>query len=201
VDFKNYKLLWSLLSLLLILNVLALYGRVNLQQQVEQLQYRVLLTENPIIAPLGNIRFAHAAASKEFKVKPISLIAFLTDYGCTSCLSAEIRYLNEWNQKYTNSVKAYFVGESINYLEKYGANFEYKTQINPEELVNVYLPISNPVILVVDERGTVHSIHTNDTPRPGSDRRRDEFYYRTASLFDTFYTKQVIFSSKDICKL
>ena len=181
---KKYKILWCVLIVFVGLNVWLLYGKINLQQQVNTLQAQTLQKEGAVSMVAEPVHFTGSGNITE---KPVGLVALFTDYGCTSCVIAEIKYLNEWNKKFSNTLQVYYLGSSERYLEDFGAEFGYQTVESANNLFSVSLPIGNPIIVMIDENDNVQSIHTNDLTRPGSDRRRANFYKRVESLFTAVY--------------
>jgi hypothetical protein len=179
---KNHRVLWGMLIVFIGLNIWLLYGKANLQQQVNRLQAQALQKEEDIAQVTEPVEFT----GSDFQ-KPLRLVAVFTDYGCTSCVVTEIEYLSKWNKKYSNTLKAYYLGETAGYLEQFGAKFSYEKIESVNNLFTISLPVGNPVIALVDANGNVQSIHTNDLSRPGSDQRRENFYQRMNSLFQLVY--------------
>lgn len=181
---KKYKILWSVLIVILGLNVWLLYGKVNLQQRMDTLQAEILQKEGSVSRFSQPVTFT---SNYSFMNNPIGLVAIFTDYGCTSCVIAEIKYLNEWKQKFNNTLQVYYIGESEDYLEQFGAKFTYTKIETTGDLFSVPLPIGNPIVVMIDKNHNVHAIHTNDLSRPGSEQRRTNFYKRVNSLFIAVY--------------
>jgi len=177
---KEVRLMyWVILLLMVGFNVWLLYSKYNLNSKVKNLE--ALNTHKYPQKSIANksITFLGSLDSKN----PVTMLAFFTDKGCMSCVLSEINMLNEWHQKFPESLQVYYTGKSKNYLDKYGAKFSYQNINNPEKLFDSSIVFGNPVVLVVDSGGTVQSIHTNDLSREGSDRRRAIFYRRVISLF------------------
>lgn len=182
--FQRYYLLWGLIILFIGLNIWLLYGKISLQQQISRLQVEVVENGNEFSMINEPVEFS---GSKTTSPPPIRLVAIFTDYGCGSCVISEIKHLNKWQDKFDNTVQVYYDGETENYLEEFGAEFEYEKINSIQNLFSISLPIGNPIITLVDERNNVQSIHTNDLSRPGSDQRRINFYRRMESLFESVY--------------
>ncbi len=178
----NHKVLWGILIVFVGLNIWLLYGKVDLQQQVNRLQANTLQKEEDIAQITEPVQFI----GSDFQ-KPFSLVAIFTDYGCTSCVVTEIEYLSKWRKKFNNTLQVYYIGKTDEYLEQFGAEFPYKKIDSASNLFTVSLPVGNPVVALVDKNGHVQSIHNNDLSRPGSDRRRANFYRRMNSLFQLVY--------------
>jgi hypothetical protein len=164
------------------MNIWLLYGKADLQQQVNRLQAQVLQKEEDISQITEPVKFTGSHYTK-----PLSLVAIFTDYGCTSCVVSEIQQLNKWRQKFEGTLQVYYTGESENYLEQFEGQFPYEDIESVNGLFNVSLPVRNPIIAVVDKNGNVQTLHTNDLSRPGSDQRRINFYKRANSLFKVVY--------------
>jgi len=164
------------------LNIWLLYGKVDLQQQVNTLQAKALQNKEDIAQMTEAVKFTGPNLNK-----PLSLVAIFTDSGCTSCVVTEINYLSKWRKKFNGTLKVYYMGKSDEYLEQFGAEFPYKKIESANNLFSVSLPFGNPVVALVDKNGQVQAIHTNDLSRPGSDQRRANFYKRINSLFELIY--------------
>lgn len=170
---------------------LAVYGKVNLQQKVNLLQAESIHEAGLFSVIAEPVRFIFfKSQAKTEPPRPLTLIAVFTDYGCTSCVIAEIEYLNEWNKAYNNTLEVYYRGISKGYLEQFGAEFDYQEVAAEEKLFNVAMPVGNPIAVVVDENQYVQAIHTNDLSRLGSEQRRENFYRRVESLFRSVYKEQ-----------
>lgn len=174
---------WGMLLLMMVLNSWLLYEKYSFTDKLNTLQ------------ALQIHHFGQKAlVDKPLKFKgtwkisnPIMLVAIFTDYGCTSCVVAEIEYLNKWVTQFPNSVKIYYSGNEKKYLEKYGASFSYLQIAKPEKLFDKALIFGNPILAVIDSQGTALMLNTNDTSRPGSAQRRMLFHYKVNSIFDSIY--------------
>lgn len=179
---KNHTVLWGMLILFIGLNIWLLYGKVDLQQQVNRLQAKNLQKEEDIAQMTEPVQFTGSDVQK-----PMSLVAIFTDYGCTSCVVTEIEYLSKWQEKFDNTLQVYYLGQTDEYLEQFGAEFSYEKIESVNNLFTISVPVGNPVVALVDKNGHVQSIHTNDLSRPDSDERRSNFYRRMNSLFQLVY--------------
>lgn len=184
---QRYKVLWAVLIIFIGLNIWLLYGKVNLQQQVNRLQAVNLQKAGIVSMTAEPIKFLghELPAAKSFK-----MVAVFTDYGCGSCVISEIEYLNKWYQSYPNTLQVYYQGNTDDYLEGFDAEFEYQKIESANNLFNVAITFGNPVAAIVDVNNTVQALHTNDLIRPGSDRRRANFYNRVESLFESVYGEE-----------
>jgi hypothetical protein len=181
--FSNTKILLGLVIIFTGFNIWLMYDKINLQRQVNRLQVDIVENGNEFSVITEPVEFY----GPEISSTPVRLVAIFTDYGCGSCVVSEIEYLNKWQDKFNNTIQVYYEGETEKYLEEVGADFKYRKVNSAQELFSISLPIGNPIIALVDEGNNVHSIHTNDLSRPGSDRRRSNFYNRMQSLFESIY--------------
>lgn len=183
---KNYKISGALLVIFIGLNVWLLYEKVNLQQENNLLQDRVLINEISVENKEELVQFNPPETGTQFPQQgTFGLIAIFTDKGCNPCVKEEIEYLNKLNDSFNNMVKVYYTGIIPEYLEGHGARFNYSNVKSPENYFNIKLPIDNPVSVLVDGNNTVQSIHINDLSKPGSYKRREIFYARINSIFET----------------
>jgi len=184
VHSTKFKIFWSVLIILVGLNIWLLYGKLNLQQEVNRLQVESLKKAGITSTTTEPINFS----GPELAVaKPLKMIAIFTDYGCGSCVISEIKHLNDWSRNYPNALQIFYQGATNNYLEEVGAEFEYQEVESARDLFNVTMPVGNPIAVIVDENNTAQILHTNDLSRLGSDRRRTNFYKQAESLFASVY--------------
>lgn len=184
---NNNKLLWGIAVLFIGLNIWLLYGKVTLQQQVNRLLAQTIREEADISIISKPIQFTGSNSAGKV---PLDLVVVFTNTGCTSCIAAEIEYLNEWNETFNERLQVYYLGTANEYLEDFGAQFDYNMAESVRDLFTVAMPLGNPFSVIIDGNSNVQVIHTNDLSRPGSDRRRALFYERAESLFRSVYGTQ-----------
>jgi len=187
---KNRKIivLYTVLVVFIALDIWLLYGKVRMQQKVSSLQANLSQKGRLGSGSKDLVRYVPLeSAADPPGNKPIRLIALFTDYGCIHCVQAEIGYLNKWDQNYPHTLTVYFKGASTKYLRQFGAKFNFRKVQSLQTLVNVSLPVGNPIVVAVDKNNNIQAIHTNDVSRPGSDLRRTNFYGRERSLFNSVY--------------
>lgn len=183
----KYNLLWSLVVVLIGLDVWLLQGRTGLRQKVSHLQAEMIQKGSALSKLSTTIRFTgHKKIANDPK-PPLRLVAVFTDYGCEHCARAEIRHLDWWNKRFQHTIQVYLISPAKNLLNSFGATFPYKTISSAKGLFSAPLPIGNPLVVLVDKNDDVQAVHTDNTNIPGSDRRRIAFYKRMTSLFQSVY--------------
>lgn len=128
----------------------------------------------------GNAKIAHPDVS--LADAGLSLLVFITDYGCRSCMENEIRNLNTFYKKYEEYTRVYIMSSDKSNMKQFNITFPIK-QIDPTgDILDNKFKFANPVALLVDANGMVHDIAIAESGRP---EIRNQFYQRLASLFES----------------
>lgn len=173
------KTLVGIITIFVGLNVVLLYFNIDLQNKIEN-----------AAAESSSWGFEQAGESTARIMHPevstpdssLSLMVFLTDKGCMSCVENEVRNLNEFHKKFNEHLQVYILAPDTAYLEQLYVTFPVKP-INPEEAVlDREFNFMNPVALVTDANGMVQMINVSEVGKPG---KQNSFYERTSSLFQS----------------
>lgn len=175
---ENKKII-AVIALLVGLNVLLLYLNMDLQTKVEDMEI-----ENASWgfeqAGESTARISHSAVSTPDS--SLSLMVFLTDKGCMSCVENEVRNLNEFHKKFNNHLQVYIIAPDTTYLEQLYVTFPVKPIDRDEAVLDREFNFMNPGALVTDANGMVQAINVSEVGKPGKQNR---FYERMASLFQS----------------
>lgn len=174
---------WALLLTTMILNGWLLYEKYQLNENITTLKALKIHKYGQKALIDEPLKFKDSWNESN----RIKIVAIFTDYGCTSCVDAEIQFLNYWIEQYPTTIQVYYSGSEKKYLEKFGAKFSYLEIDKPHKLFNESLIFGNPVLAVIDSNGMVLLLNTNDTTRPGSEQRRKIFFQKAKSIFESVY--------------
>lgn len=169
---KNIKII-TVVSLLLVFNVLLVYANLERQKAIDFLSSQSIIESNPQIIHPG-ITLTDSG---------LGLVVLFTDQSCPDCLKFEVPNLNEFYSENNTDFHVYIIGSNETLLERYQASFPY-THISPDEAVlDMEFEIVNPVAMVVDSEGMVQHIYESKIGEPEKSVR---FYQRMRSLFRSF---------------
>lgn len=178
----------SILIIVLAFNIILLYLNIIKQKTINELQNQVInleKAENNNHLPT-KIEYGIAELGKlEAKDGKVFLFCLLKGDNCNQCLEDEIKFLNVINTNYEKYMKVYYQGNSTR-LKASNAEFDFQVIDNLQEKFQLPIIIDNPVSLLVDNNGYIHSYHkavVGDTSSSGI------FFSKVNSLFNLLYEK------------
>lgn len=178
----------SIFIIVLAFNMILLYLNILKQKTINELQNQVInyeKVENNNYLPF-KIKYDLAELGKlETKDDKVFLVSLLKGDNCNKCLEDEIKFLNTINTKYGKYLKVYYQGHP-NRLKASNAEFNFNVIDNLQEKFSLSIIIDNPVSLLVDNNGYIHSYHkavVGDTSASGI------FFSKVNSLFNLIYEK------------
>jgi len=110
---------------IVLLNIFLLYTNIQRQNRVNILSGQ--------LAACGQQSIHHTQTNTDIQIpvslitnkKPLSLVTFFTERGCSPCVIEEIKLLNEMFSRYQQLIDIYLVSGSSGYLTQLGAAFKY----------------------------------------------------------------------------
>lgn len=164
-------------------NVILLFQKINLQNQVESLNSLVVTQKNQLssINQLSNTE----KLSDDFLKLPdsdISLLIFFPISSCSSCLIYEVRNFNNFYSDYETQAGAYLLGDDSSNLERSGTEFPFQSISIKKFVLQTGINHTNPIALLVDSNGMIHDTYLAEV---GNETKSNRFYQRMTSLFQS----------------
>ncbi|MEX1268958.1 MAG: hypothetical protein WEA56_08150 [Balneolaceae bacterium] len=181
-----------LIGALMLFNLLLLYTNHIRQNKIDSLSSQVLLLEedrywnNKVDDIIGNASVIHNDINLPAN-SGISLVVFITDRGCTSCLSFETSNLNELYKNYSESLSVYLIGNDEASLKGnlilYDAKFPTKYIKADQSILDIDFDFFSTVIaLLIDGNGMIQDIYLSESGNP---KKSKQFFQRMQSLFNS----------------
>jgi len=176
------------LFFLLAINIYQLLNNSRLKQKNLKIQEEIVRIDKQInatsikadVSSSKNIISHSKIISKDiFKVfKGLRLLVLVPEISCSSCLKYEIPEIKKLQEKYSELISFFVIGNRNSFLESYNLGFKYK--ILPIEGVfstDIYIP--NPAVLLINDSGDIFLEYVAEV---GNEERSSEFY-RKIDLF------------------
>ncbi len=171
-----------IILLIILLNIFLLYTNIQRQNRVNILTNQLTACEQQSVRSSKFFDEVQLPGNLVNNKNTLSLITFFSEQGCSPCVVEEIRFLNDLYIKYQPFIDIYLTDGSDNYLNRFGAAFEYRTVEQVQDLAD--LNVDNPVSLLIDRNNTVQMMHKSETGNPEKSRL---FFERVRSLFEIVY--------------
>ena len=131
-----------------------------------------------------NLQFNYDALNN-ITLEGVQFITFINQNGCSSCITSEIKILNQKYFELQDRLHVIYVGSNPDFLKDKGANFNYNSITSLSDILITDPHIYNPFTIILDNN-FIYDLRIVDPAKPFSEQFSKSYYQKLIELSDSF---------------